>query len=70
MAGRFSVNDPKPAAGTPLLIPDQTGVTVRAQGQNTVQFTGFGLRPGAATGHRRRPAAGPGAAIGRSFARA
>jgi hypothetical protein len=39
------VNDPKPAAGTPLLIPDQSGVTVAAQGQNTVQFTGFGLRP-------------------------
>jgi hypothetical protein len=41
----FSVNDPKPAAGTPLLIPDQTGVNVITQGPNTVQFTGFGLRP-------------------------
>jgi hypothetical protein len=40
----FSLNDPKPAAGTPLLIPDQT-VTVSAQGQNTLQFNGFGLRP-------------------------
>jgi len=41
----FSVNDPSPAAGTPVLIPDQTGVTVRTDGPNTLQFNGFGLRP-------------------------
>jgi hypothetical protein len=41
----FSVNDPDPAAGTPVLIPDQTGVTVRMDGLNTLQFNGFGLRP-------------------------